>query len=114
MDPHQIQQMVTIPDISPEKRKLAKMSKLAQSFPSLVNAPGVSPWDQHKLDAWAAEPISHGERCTAQFILSVWGQTSIQDCPWKCGPFDFFEAFRVWDDAHRAAFTAWTREPWWP
>jgi hypothetical protein len=73
--------MITIPDISPEKIKLTRMSKLALSFPSLQNAPGASPWDQHKLDSWATTAISHGERCTAQFVLSVWGHTTMKNCP---------------------------------
>ncbi|OLP16619.1 hypothetical protein BST81_20705 [Leptolyngbya sp. 'hensonii'] len=106
--------MITTPDISSEKIKLTKMSKLALSFPSLQNAPGVSPWDQHKLDAWATTAISHGERCTAQFVLAVWGHTTMKNCPWKCGPFDFIEAFSVWDDTHRNAFQAWLGDPWWP
>lgn len=106
--------MITTPDINPEKFKLAKMSSLALSFPALQNAPGASPWDQHKLDSWATTAISHGERCTAQFVLSVWGHTTIKNCPWKCGPFDFIEAFSVWDDTHRNAFQAWLRDPWWP
>jgi hypothetical protein len=106
--------MITTPDVSPNEIKLAKMSKLALSFPSLQKAQGVSPWEQNKRDAWASTPVSHGERCTAQFVLSIWGNTTMKNCLWKCGPFDFMDAFTVWDDDHRKAFQAWIRDPWWP
>ncbi len=96
-------------DISKEK-----LRRFLRSFPALEHAPGIEPFDAEKLDAWAAGPCSHGERCTAQFVLSVWGHTTAKNCPWACGPFDVMDALGVWDETHRAAFLAWARDPWWP
>jgi hypothetical protein len=89
-----------------------EMSELAESFPTLRNRPGVSPWDPESLDRWAAgsEP-SHGARCAAQFVLHVWN-AYVKD--WKSGRFDMMEAVMCWDREHRAAFSAWTQKPWWP
>ncbi|MDZ4852656.1 MAG: hypothetical protein SGI77_25485 [Pirellulaceae bacterium] len=83
---------------------------LAQSFPSLWNAPGIRPWDALTLDAWASSgTASHGELCTARFILAVWDS----DGEWRCGKFDVMNALRVWDDIHRQAFINWATDPWW-
>lgn len=89
----------------------AKMSALAATFHCLRNASGVKLWDANTLDKWAAEtPLSHGERVTAQFVLSVWEPNHA----WRCGKFDMMEALRIWDADHHAAFVSWVREPWWP
>ena len=90
------------------------MSSLARTFPALRHADGITPFDAKALDAWASGPRSHGEVCTAQFLLAVWGNTTLKECPWTCGPFDVMEALGVWDDAQRAAFLAWAQDPWWP
>ncbi len=51
----------------------ARMAAFALTFPSVANAPGVSLWDAHTLDRWAAElPVSSGELATARFLLAVW------------------------------------------
>lgn len=83
---------------------------LAQTFPSLWNAPGVRPWNAVTVDEWASSGgPSHGELCTARFILSVWNP----DEQWQCGRFDIMEALRVWDMSHRKAFLDWAVDPWW-
>jgi hypothetical protein len=86
------------------------IEQLAQSFPSLVNKPGVSPWDALALDAWACGPApSHGMLCAAQFVLAVWNP----DAEWRCGRFDVMEAMGVWDAAHVGSFVAWASAAWW-
>lgn len=32
---------------------------------------------------------------------------------WLVGPFDLGVALQQWDKAHRAAFLAWAKDPWW-
>jgi hypothetical protein len=83
---------------------------LAQEFPSLWNAPGVSPWNAVTVDEWASSGRpSHGELCTARFILAVWEPNE----NWRAGRFDVMEALRVWDEPHRTAFLRWAAAPWW-
>lgn len=87
-----------------------KIALLAAQFPALRKAPGTHPWNAVRLDAWAASGgPSHGERCSAQFILSVWNP----DEDWQAGKFDLMEALRVWDDASHRAFLVWATNPWW-
>lgn len=82
---------------------------LIRSFPSLIGKPGASPWDALILDRWAASGIpSHGERVAAQFVLGVWDPRA----NWSCGQFDVFEAMRIWDCKHQAAFLEWVSRPW--
>lgn len=88
-----------------------RMSAIAASFPALRNAPGVRPFDQHALAAYANGPHSHGEILAARFILGVWsGDGTFPDVT----PFDLFEAMGVWDSRNRAAFLAWCQSPYWP
>jgi hypothetical protein len=50
------------------------------------------------LDDWAASGVpSHGEVCTARFVLAVWDPSG----EWHSGHFDVMEALGVWDTAHR-------------
>lgn len=87
-----------------------RMTALAQSFPCLMNAWGIEPFEPEELNRWAASGLSHGQRTTACFILNVWdGSTE-----WEAGRFDVMEAFRVWDPSHHAAFLEWAKDPWWP
>jgi hypothetical protein len=89
----------------------ARMTALAQTFPSMAKASGVRLWDAHTLDRWASEtPISPGEVTTARFLLAVWDPHHV----WTCGRFDAMEALRLWDEKHRTAFLAWASDPWWP
>ena len=83
---------------------------LAQEFPCLWNAPHIRLWNAVALDHWATEGrLSHGERCSVQFLLSVWDP----NFAWKSGAFNIMEALRVWDVAHRQAFLGWAADPWW-
>ena len=51
---------------------ILRIRMLAQTFPGLWKAPGVSPWDAVLLDQWVASGApSHGERCAAQFLPAV-------------------------------------------
>jgi hypothetical protein len=93
-----------------EKALRARMTKFAQTFPSMRYALGVKPWDALELDTWGNGPCSHGERVTAQFLLNVWDPST----EWKCGRFDLMEALRIWDEAHHKAFLQWATDPWWP
>ena len=101
-----------------------RMFNLARSFPSLRRK--LEPSEGFDaLGLWrAAQPWSHGERCAAAFVLSVWnpkGEWTLPeghedretDSPAPL-PFDFHDAYGVWDDEHRQAFLAWARDPWWP
>lgn len=83
---------------------------LAKRFPSLHAAPGMNPWDAVAIDDWAAGGgPSHGEVCTARFVLAVWEPNE----NWRSGRFDLMEALRVWDGPHRRAFLVWASDPWW-
>src|SRR4051794_22400017 len=92
-----------------EERVAARVSQLARSFPALRGAPGVDPWDAVALNLWTCKGVSHGEKLSAQLILTVWNQYEA----WECGKFEVMEALQVWDDRHRSAFIEWAKEPWW-
>jgi hypothetical protein len=97
--------------VTPEAAALSrKMATLVRGFPCLQRAAGVSPWDALELDRWATGPVSHGERLTASFLLSVWDPAT----EWQAGRFEVMEALRVWNLEHREAFLRWARDPWWP
>ena len=87
-----------------------KMTELAETFPCLRGAPGVSPWAPAELGRWAAGPASHGERATANFVLAVWDGSAGSEA----GGFDLMEALRVWPPDHRGPFLKWASDPWWP
>lgn len=103
----------------------SKMAELSFSFPSSEVFEGaLAPWNQLELLRMLCnEGWSHGERATAQFLLSVWNpgtdwvemarEHGIED-PEHAGRFDLHDALGVWDDEHRAAFLAWVKAPWWP
>jgi hypothetical protein len=89
---------------------LDRIESLALNFPCLRDAPGAAPWDADKLDEWVASGVpSHGEKCTARFLLAIWNP----DYEWKSPKFDLMDALSVWDSAHHAAFLEWARKPWW-
>jgi hypothetical protein len=95
---------------SPERLDEARMTLLAQSFPSLRAAGGVSPWDASQLEAWLMSGApGHGAKCAGRFVLSVWNSYH----EWASGRFDLHEALGCWDAKHREAFTRWTAAPWW-
>jgi hypothetical protein len=87
------------------------MTALCESFPTLREADGVSPWDAERLEAWLLSGApGHGAHCAGRFVLSVWNSYD----QWRCGRFDLHEALSCWDEAHRRAFLAWSARPWWP
>jgi len=96
---------------SPVLTTRERMTALALSFPELARClrDFVQPFEAMKLDK-AIGGQGHGCICAAKFVLSVWNPTT----RWKSGRFDIHDALGVWDDAHRAAFVAWAKDPWWP
>lgn len=84
-----------------------RIAALARSFPSLRYAPGLEPFKPAKLDAWAASDERENEaKHAAQFVLAI-----AKPRGWKVGRFNVLLAMRRWDDAHRAAFIAWAKNP---
>jgi hypothetical protein len=101
--------MTSETEIDDHTRRRVRMTLLAETFPTLKNAPGVDPWEPHELNRWALGPRSPGERWAARFVLNLWNQSE----DWECGSFDVFEALARWDNAHRRAFAMWALNPWW-
>lgn len=66
-------------------------------------------WDAAILDA-QYQGASHGEKCTIQFLVNLWDP----NFQWRCGTFDFFEAWNVWDKSHKKVFLEWVKSPFWP
>lgn len=106
----------------------ARMMALAKSFPVLrhkMMEQGDEFTSETALWLWAASaPWSHGERCCAAFILSVWNPTGewtlptghedrAEGSPAPC-QFDLHDAYGVWDLENRQAFLGWAEDPWWP
>jgi hypothetical protein len=88
------------------------MTALALSFPEVDKCARslVCPWTDARplLRAIRRGGFGHGALCSLRFLVSVWN-------PYENGQkFDMHEALGVWDSAHRAAFLAWVKEPWWP
>lgn len=68
-------------------------------------------FDPVRFAKWAkAYTPGSGARHAARFVLAVWSNRS----SWGLGRFDVMEALGCWDNAHRAAFMAWAKDPWWP
>ena len=76
----------------------------AHTFPSHTR---FETWDSEAVNHWATHGASHGEKVTSRFLLSVWNQYH----DYEAGPFDLFEAMRVWDEKHMKAFQAWAADP---
>ena len=92
-----------------ESPQAERLLALSASFPTLRGV--LDRWDPEALDRWACGPVpGSGAFHAAAFCLSVYNA----DAPWQCGPFDLQRALGTWDAAHRAAFLAWVRAPWWP
>lgn len=87
-----------------ERSKDDQFTQLAEQFPGLRGADGISPWNPNCLDIWAtersAEPMG---LAAAQFLLSLWNRRY----DWECGRFDVVAAFEIWDLPHRSAFLEW-------
>ncbi len=79
----------------------SKIVLIAESFPSLARADGVSPWNPNRLDVWASEFGRTNDAVhSARFLLRLWNS----ECDWECGRFDVQAAIRIWDRFHRRAF----------
>lgn len=77
---------------------------LGLKFPTLVNAPGVAPWNPNQLDIWAAESTDDINALhSARFLLNLWMPAR----EWQCGRFDMNEAIQSWDRTHRRVFLDW-------
>jgi hypothetical protein len=84
-----------------ELHRESKIVLIAESFPSLARADGVSPWNPNRLDVWASEFGRTDDAVyAARFLLRLWNS----DCDWECGRFDAQIAIRIWDRVHRRAF----------
>lgn len=82
------------------------VGELAQLFPSLREAPGLEPFDEHRFADWMDKDASPQALHAAKLVLSVWeNQPSF---------FNLTEAFRDWDDEHREAYVAWFTRPLMP
>lgn len=114
-----------------------KLYTLARTFHALADCPahgeyiakGGAPYDNPEdFDApafaeWAAERnMGGGGTWAALFILSVWndrtdwtahGLDAPRQHPSLRGRFYMHDALGTWDLPHRAAFHAWTANPWW-
>lgn len=108
--------------------------ELARSFPTLRDVPPEFFEERRDLGAgavgfnrddgginfalWAASSQGGGGTDAALFVLSVWN-TGDDWSEWisRGGPdggrFNLHRALGNWDSAHRAAFLAWARAPWW-
>ena len=91
-------------------RRREKMTALARTFPTLVDAQALTRGSLQELNRWAVGPRSPGERLAAGSVLSLWDR----EAEWECGPFDVFESLARWDDEHCRAFARWAEDPWWP
>lgn len=94
------------------------MFGLVQSFPSLRKAVYYSKqgdrfeFDARRLNHWMRTFEGHhaGSLMAGRFILQVWNPRT----KWTAGRFNVVEAMQRWDYAHRDAFLAWAKDPWWP
>jgi hypothetical protein len=94
-----------------ESPEATALSAVAQTFPSLVNAPGTEPWDARKLVAWLNDPAHGGSHAfwSGRFLLAA----AEPDRDWTTvglrseGRFDLFAALASWDAEHKRAFSRW-------
>ena len=105
-----------------------RMARLARAFPSLAEAAGIAPWNLAALLRWAmTTDLSPCAMHAVRFLLHVldddkdWrveaarlGFAAAHDSRHRLAPFGFAEAFRDWDEAHRAAVIAWCEAPFHP
>ena len=69
-------------------------------------------FDARRLDRWVRTwpGVTAGSLMAGRFVLQVWNPST----KWTAGRFNVVEAMQRWDYAHRDAFLAWARDPWWP
>lgn len=98
-----------------------ELVKLARSFPSLADAPGLEPFDFKRFQEWvrlhhvfvvhevSGEALRQARHAlyAGRFVVAVWRGER-----WAVGEFNVVEAMHVWDERHRAAFRAWAEKPW--
>lgn len=84
----------------------ARMTVLAELFPTLARGTWPRPFDVTTFLRWSTKTNLAGTAAgyAAEFVADVWYGGGRR--------FDVVEAMRKWDDAHRAAFVAWARNPW--
>lgn len=87
------------------------------SFPMLRrDVPGLTPWKPIKWAKWwrTSGAQTSGSYHAVAFCLSLWSGCNADEWKRRGYSFDVVAAFGVWDDRHRAAFMAWTQNPWRP
>jgi hypothetical protein len=107
-----------------------RMVQLARLFPCFRDRIDerslfVNGWDAKELDGFACSAaVTSGSLHAARFLVALWSGRAY-DYPkrrpytrvirrFDCGVFDIVDAMGSWDPTHRAAFCAWSRDPWWP
>lgn len=92
-----------------------KWQAVCATFPSLM----VNPFTKEAIQEAKLRDLEQIARRTdtgngckhaVRFVLQLWNP----GFDWECGKFELTSALRAWDDAHRAALTAWLADPWWP
>lgn len=82
-----------------------RITRLRDSFPSLLDHFDGQAWDTEALSDWKNGPYaSSGGAHAAAFVLHVWNHYRFA--------FDLGGAMDHWDGAHRAAWQAWAADPW--
>jgi hypothetical protein len=98
---------------------IARLERLALSFPTLRKAPGVKPWNEEQFETWVHEQAKRAgdawekdQKAAARaahaglFLLSLVDRLG--------GPgFELALAMASWNEAHRDAFRAWVADPFW-
>ncbi|WAS96383.1 hypothetical protein [Nannocystis punicea] len=46
------------------------------------------------------------------YVIEALQELTVARTTWRVGTFDAVTALATWDEAHRAAFLAWAKEPW--
>lgn len=117
---------LTFAELAHEVRLFARicsMRELMTTFPSLRYANVPDPWDALDFLKWTeGGHLTSGSLHAARFLLQVWNaSTNWADVAAENGiasghlsPFNVVAAFAAWDQAHRDAFLAWCRKPFFP
>jgi hypothetical protein len=81
-----------------------RLTELAKTFPDLADVMGAEAFDVGKMREWLEGPGAIGGAYhAAQFLLMVAGVGQ---------SFDVVSAMITWNDACKAAFLAWAKDPW--
>ena len=106
-----------------------KLYELAQTFHALEECPTGEKFDAAAFAKWAGDRnMGDGGVWAALFVLSVWNDKPDYAAAGLgmrvryagghkqdngVGRFYMHDALGAWDHLHRAAFAAWTVNPWW-